>query len=109
MRVDDDKEGEKSSPGVLERAVVEKARELESQIAAAPIPHGANDDLYGIPMLDIGSESEVSYQQEISAASPLQGTPFAVTCPVGQVRFNIHLPYSYFHLPLKNLCFIMFH
>ena len=61
FRVDDDKEGEKSSPGVLERAVVEKARELESQIAAAPIPHGANDDLYGIPMLDIGSESEVRY------------------------------------------------
>ena len=34
----------------------------------------------------------------------LQGTTltYAATCPVGQVRFNFHLPYSNFHLPLKN-------
>ena len=33
-----------------------------------------------------------------------QGTTltFAATCPVGQVRFNFHLPYSNFHSPLKN-------
>ena len=33
-----------------------------------------------------------------------QGTTltFTATCPVGQVRFNFHLPYSNFHLPLKN-------
>ena len=33
-----------------------------------------------------------------------QGTTltFAATCPVGLVRFNFHLPYSNFHLPLKN-------
>ena len=30
---------------------------------------------------------------------------FAATCPVGQVRFNFHLPYSNFHLPLKNCMF----
>ena len=30
---------------------------------------------------------------------------FAPTCPVGQVRFNFHLPYSNFHLPLKNCMF----
>ena len=32
-----------------------------------------------------------------------QGTTltFAATCPVGQVRFNFHLPYSNFHLPLN--------
>ena len=37
-----------------------------------------------------------------------QGTTltFAATCPVGQVRFNFHLPYSNFHLPLKNcMCY----
>ena len=36
-----------------------------------------------------------------------QGTTltFAATCPVGQVRFNFHLPYSNFHLPLKNSMF----
>ena len=36
-----------------------------------------------------------------------QGTmlTFAVTCPVGQVRFNFHLPYSNFHLPLKICMF----
>ena len=30
---------------------------------------------------------------------------FAATCPVGQMRFNFHLPYSKFHLPLKNCMF----
>ena len=30
---------------------------------------------------------------------------FAATCPVGQVRFNFHLPYSNFHLPLKKCMF----
>ena len=32
-----------------------------------------------------------------------QGTTltFVATCPVGQVRFNFHLPHSNFHLPLK--------
>ena len=41
----------------------------------------------------------------------LQGTTltFAATCPVGQVRFNFYLPYSNFQLPLKCVCFIMFH
>ena len=36
-----------------------------------------------------------------------QGTTltFAATCPVGQVRFNFHLPYSNFRLPLKNCMF----
>ena len=27
---------------------------------------------------------------------------FVVACPLGQVRFNFHLPHSNFHLPLKN-------
>ena len=37
----------------------------------------------------------------------MQGTTltFAATCPVGQVRFNFHLPYSNFHLPLKTCMF----
>ena len=37
----------------------------------------------------------------------LQGTTltFAATCLVGHVRFNFHLPYSNFHLPLKNCMF----
>ena len=37
----------------------------------------------------------------------LQGTTltFAATCPVGQVRFYFHLPYSNFHFPLKNCMF----
>ena len=37
----------------------------------------------------------------------IQGTTltFAATCPVGQERFNFHLPYSNFHLPLKNCMF----
>ena len=26
-------------------------------------------------------------------------------CPVGQMRFNIHMPYSNFHLPLKKCMF----
>ena len=30
---------------------------------------------------------------------------FAATCPVGQVRFKFHLPYSIVHLPLKNCVF----
>ena len=36
-----------------------------------------------------------------------QGTTvtFVVTCPVGQVGFNFHLPYSNFGLPLKNWMF----
>ena len=36
-----------------------------------------------------------------------QGTTLtlAATCPVGQVRFNFHLPYSNFHLSLKNCMF----
>ena len=36
-----------------------------------------------------------------------QGTTltFAATCPIGQVRFIFHLPYSNFHLPLKNCMF----
>ena len=39
-----------------------------------------------------------------------QGTTltFAATCPVGQVRFNFHLPISNFHLTLKNCMFIIF-
>ena len=41
------------------------------------------------------------------ALNPTQGIQgptliFAATCPVGQVRFNFHLPYSNFYLPLKN-------
>ena len=34
----------------------------------------------------------------------IQGTmlTFAATSPVGQVRYNFHLPHSNFHLPLKN-------
>ena len=32
-------------------------------------------------------------------------TFFAATCPVGQVRFNFHLPHYDFHLPLKNCMF----
>ena len=40
----------------------------------------------------------------LNAIDIFQGTTltFAATCPVGQVRFNFHLPYSNFHLPLKN-------
>ena len=36
-----------------------------------------------------------------------QGTTltFAATCPVGQVRFNFHSPYSNFHSPLKKCMF----
>ena len=30
---------------------------------------------------------------------------FAAICPEGQLRFYFHLPYSNFHLPLKNCIF----
>ena len=46
--------------------------------------------------------ASTQFQRIINMNSEMQGTmlTFAATCPVGQVRFNFHLPYSNFHLPL---------
>ena len=52
------------------------------------------------------SQATLSISKYVDIKS-IQGSTltFAAPCPVGQVRFNFHLPYSNFHLPLKKCMF----